>query len=74
VLRVDSFVNCSNDSTFSLMMDTVKFLSLSVLYSYLFNMTRLGNEKTASLLRCHIFISMTNWTFKLSHSLGEKVL
>ena len=33
------------------------------LQSYLFNMTRLGNEKKVILSRCHIFNNMTNWTW-----------
>jgi hypothetical protein len=33
------------------------------LQSYLFNMTRLGNEKKIVLSRCHIFNNMTNWTW-----------
>ena len=31
--------------------------------SYIFNMTRLGNEKKVVLSRCHIFNNMTNWTW-----------
>ena len=36
---------------------------IKAIQSYLFNMTRLGNEKEVVLSRCHIFNNMTNGTW-----------
>lgn len=46
------------------MISKVRIVSESILISYkshLLNMTRLGNEKTDVLLRCHLFNNVMNW-------------
>lgn len=42
-------------------LQVLMILSLK-LQSCLFNMTRVGNEKTIVLSRSHVFSNMTNWT------------